>query len=244
MAGLILECDLGNSRCKWRLRDADRVVSRGVASLEDGFRGLPLDPRCNRIRVASVAHPEPETELRRRLSALPVAPEFAASAPQSAGVRNAYGDAYARLGVDRWLARVAGYRQVEGAVLVLDAGSALTADLVDACGEHLGGYILPGARMMHSSLLEATGRVRFVPGEAAEQGLDFGKDTAAAVHAGVLAAQVGAAQVAIAEADRRIPEGFAILVTGGGGQALLEHLPTGVQWSPDLVLDGLAWVLG
>ncbi len=242
MAGLILECDLGNSRCHWRLRSGDTVRGRGEAALADGFAALPVTEPVERILVASVAEPAVLERLREHLAVLGVAPELARSQARAAGVTNAYGEHFASLGVDRWLAVVAAYQRVGGAALVLDAGSALTADLVDAAGRHLGGYIIPGQRLMQSSLLQETGSVRFAP-ESLSSGLDFGASTAEAVGAGIFAAQVGAATLAIGQADRRIATGFAILVTGGDGGRLLENLPRPAELVPDLVLDGLAWAL-
>ena len=122
------------------------------------------------------------------------------------------------------------------------AGSALTADLIAADGMHLGGYIVPGMQLMKSSLQADTGKVRFDEGELGS-GLDFGCSTGQAVSAGILAAQVGAANIAITEAKRRIRGDFAILLTGGDADQLYGHITGQVEIMPDLVLDGLVWLL-
>ena len=46
-----------------------------------------------------------------------------------------------------------------GCVCVIDAGTAITLDLLTADGAHLGGYILPGADLMSRALTNATGRI-------------------------------------------------------------------------------------
>lgn len=242
MAAVILECDLGNSRFKWRLLENGAVLRRGTGCYQQDLSSLPSLQPPARIRVASVAANDVLDSFLRAVSGGVITPEIAESRPRVAGVVNGYGADSAKLGVDRWLALVAAYKRVGGAVLVLDAGSALTVDLVDADGRHLGGYIAPGERLMKLSLHSDTEKVRF---DLSRSGADlgFGCATQQAVDAGVLAAQVGAVKVAIEEAGRRIPEGFAILVTGGGGDRLLPHLPGHPEYLPELVLDGLAWAL-
>ena len=242
MSDLILECDQGNTRCKWRVCDSSGVVSRGHCGPGQDIRGMTDLGAVARVRIASVASQALLGQLLDQLRGLNATIELAKPARQLAGVSNAYGDEFEKLGVDRWLAVVAAYKKVAGAVLVLDAGSALTADLVDASGAHLGGYIAPGAALMKNSLLVDTGRVRFEEGYMPAR-LDFGTSTQVAVDAGVFAAQLGMVQVAIERARRRIPSDFAILVTGGAGKQIISHLGEPSEYVPELVLDGLAWAL-
>ena len=241
----ILECDLGNTRCKWRLLEQGEIAGRGVFAHQQPGDWVQSIGTVDRIRVVSVAKVSVQQRFVESLQPFAVEPEFAQSEHHAAGVRCAYADP-SRLGVDRWLAAVAGFHFERGAVLVLDAGTAIKADLVDAEGKHLGGYIAPGLGLMKRSLQSDTGRVRFED-MAYGGGVAFGCDTGDAVHAGVLAAQLGVIVTAIAEAERRIGSEFAILLTGGDGPSLIEHL-TSEQFQritllPDLVLDGLQWVL-
>ncbi len=66
----------------------------------------------------------------------------AVPAREMAGVRNGYQD-FERLGLDRWLAMLGGFKLASGACLVLDFGTAATADFIAADGQHLGGFDLP-----------------------------------------------------------------------------------------------------
>ena len=45
-------------------------------------------------------------------------------------------------------------------VLVVDAGSAITIDLIGPQGVHLGGYISPGLRLMREALWQGTAKVQ------------------------------------------------------------------------------------
>jgi type III pantothenate kinase len=59
------------------------------------------------------------------------------------GVTNGYRQPE-RLGDDRWMALLAAREMAAGDCIVIDAGSAITLDLLRADGQHLGGAILPG----------------------------------------------------------------------------------------------------
>ncbi|WP_352284776.1 type III pantothenate kinase, partial [Pseudoalteromonas sp. Q18-MNA-CIBAN-0097] len=64
------------------------------------------------------------------------------------------------LGIDRWLALIAGFTLYPNtACIVVDAGTATTIDVLDSEGLHLGGWILPGLDLMTSSLTQNTQRV-------------------------------------------------------------------------------------
>ena len=67
-----------------------------------------------------------------------------------------------RLGVDRWLAMLAVIEeeQPEVPICVIDCGSAITIDAVNAKGEHVGGLIVPGISMMRNALVKGTSGIR------------------------------------------------------------------------------------
>jgi type III pantothenate kinase len=137
------------------------------------------------------------------------------------------------MGVDRWLAMLAAWQRLHAAVCVVDAGSALTIDLVDSSGQHSGGYIIPGSFLMERALLLDTGRVRFA--EQVEYGLAPGVSTAQAVRHGIALAQVGAVGLAIDRADQPMQ----LVFTGGGAQQLRDLLGRDGELVPELVFDGL-----
>ena len=228
---MILQLDIGNSAVKWRLRQRGVNVEQG--SFEPG-RALPdFQQSPDAVWVASVADPEQEQVLARRLRAhWGVEPWFAHSGARACGVTNSYEEP-SRMGVDRWLAMIAAYRRVAGAVCVVDAGSALTIDFVDASGHHRGGYILPGLAMMERALLGETARVRF--GDAPRDHIEPGRSTEAAVFNGLQLAQVGA----VAAALQRYGEGAELVFSGGNGEVLRRLLDIGGSYQAELVLDGL-----
>lgn len=96
-------------------------------------------------------------------------------------------------------------------VLVVDAGTALTVDVIDRNGTFLGGNISPGARMRFESLHNYTDRLPLV--EAAGDVKSFGTDTVSAIRSGVIMGMMSE----IADAFTRARELFGtsrIVVTG------------------------------
>ncbi len=247
---MILEVDMGNSRIKWRLRSQSARLAGGVldGSYEPLKGVLPSRQPLEHIWVASVLDSEINQKFSRWCSEhLEVQPNFAQPQCRCAGVISGYRD-FELLGVDRWLAMVAAFSASSGPVLVIQAGSALTVDLIASNGQHLGGYIGPGLEMMRRSLGSETDRVD--PGVNRWQSLALaaGADTEAAVQAALGAMVLGVIERGLNELKKH-ESGFgqlsepSVYLAGGDGPLLAEHLPRALL-APELVLDGLAAVLG
>ncbi len=239
----VLQLDLGNSRLKWRLIDGEggpageTVLGRGACGPDDEA-WLAQPATVAAVQVASVASDETEAALAGRVRArFGLEPWFARTAARSGDLVNSYADPK-RLGVDRWLAMVAARARCRERLCVVDAGSALTIDLVAADGRHEGGYIIPGPALMARALLADTDRVRFEPGAA--DSIAPGRSTADCVHRGIALAQAGALQLALAEATAS-GEAPIVMASGGAGEALLALAPrVGAEYRQDLVFEGLA----
>lgn len=238
---MILDIDIGNTRIKWILRGvgAEPVV-RGVfahgqwSDLDEPFA---FQHAVTRVRLSSVAG---EVDCRVRAicqERWDLEPEIARVVDGAAGVVCGYTEPV-RLGIDRWLGVIAGWSRYAEAFLVADAGSALTVDLVDNQGVHLGGYILPGFEMMRTALGFHTWGVRVGAERTLETGP--GRATSSAVNNGCLAALLGAVErIAEYSGVKRV------LLTGGDTELLAKQLQTKAEVVavPDLVLDGLAIAL-
>jgi len=237
---VILEIDAGNSRVKWRVVGRTAIsdcVAVSVGSIEEMLEA-PVLSEVRRVRISSVRSVAANKVIAEAiLRFLGVVPEFAQSMEYCAGVKNAYSQPE-RLGVDRWMAILAGRTHVcEQSYLILDAGSAITIDFVDASGVHLGGYITPGLHLQLESLRLAT---------AMEINSDFfwgdltpGRDTEHAIRNGILGM---VCHWVAAEALGRNAMSDRVLVTGGDGLLLagkLRSLGIETEYLPNLVLDGL-----
>lgn len=241
---MILDLDIGNTRVKWRLSDDAGHVSSGhrVHGLDEiHFRDAEF-AGVRRVRVSSVASSEQVRAIAGKISeALNVQPEFALTQQECCGVRNSYQDC-SRMGVDRWLAMLAGYRLANGACCVIDAGTAVTLYCVDTAGQHLGGYIVPGYATMRGSLLSGTGQIR-IDGDV-RPAEHPGRSTESAVCNGALLMLVGFIERALGQfPGARGDVSPMVVLTGGDAGMLAEHLDRDFSIQPDLVLDGLALAL-
>ena len=232
---MILEIDAGNSSLKWRWRGS---AASSVADLVQLESALARGGRPREVLVSNVRGAEFEVELEQWAAReWRLQPRFARVTRACGSVRNRYPDP-SRLGADRWLAMLAGYGLAQGSCLIADSGTALTIDLIDADGLHLGGYIMPGLRTMRAGLLRNTD-IRLPPvGEV--ESIALGNDTESAVRNGTLFMLCGAVRMAATRLAQ--PDASPMLILTGGDAALLERELSreGVVTVPDLVLDGLA----
>lgn len=112
--------------------------------------------------------------------------------PVGGGIVSAYQQPTA-WGVDRWLALIGARRLVAGNIMVVDCGTAITMDIVDAHGRHHGGLIAPGVQLMQRSLLQSTAHIAAAVSATAESNTDSicARDTLAAVQSGAMQSAVG-----------------------------------------------------
>ncbi|MEQ9465549.1 MAG: type III pantothenate kinase [Haliea sp.] len=236
-AARCLQFDVGNSSAKWRLVSGAKIMARGVYRRDDDssrLRLLACSDAVQAIWVASVASEEAEWHLSAMLEERwQVQPWFARSEARTGTLVNSYQQPL-RMGVDRWLAMLGAWHREPARLCVVDAGSALTIDLVAAGGRHEGGYIIPGPSLMERALLLDTDRVRFA--EEAVYDLAPGTSTAEAVRHGIALAQAAAVRVALEQAGEPRPR---LYLCGGGAETLQRLLGGAGEWVPDLVFDGL-----
>lgn len=239
---MILDLDIGNTLSKWRLKNADTgdILRRGAMWTRDEWRfgaDIPDSTVIEAIRISNVARPDVLKDtvalLKRRVARIHVAH----SSASALGVQNGYDDP-GRLGVDRWLGVLAGYR-LTGGCCTVDCGSAVTMDFVLPDGRHLGGYILPGLRLMKESLKLGTQRVAIDPEQEAEGLLAPGRTTVEAVNHGVYTAAVSAINRLYAENCERYELALPLLITGGDGALVSRGIRFPHALWPDMVYAGL-----
>jgi type III pantothenate kinase len=243
--------DVGNTRLKWGLYQHGHIARSGSVTHENlratGFAALTtrLPGKVSTVLTSNVAGASFATRLSGAIGLhCNHDIRFVHSEKQACGVTNGYARAR-RLGVDRWVAMIAAYAEWRSAAVVVDTGTAVTIDVMDKSGQHLGGQIIPGIRLMTSSLTTQTaeipvaGRAR----RAAQSGTDmFAGDTAGAIVNGTHNAICGAIERAVRIA-RRAGMRPKIVLTGGDASSILKQLDGDIQHRPNLVLQGLACIL-
>jgi type III pantothenate kinase len=156
------------------------------------------------------------------------------SQAQAFGVVNAYQQP-GKLGVDRWLSLVAVWQQYQSPACIVDCGTAITVDLIDADGRHQGGLISPGLTLMKKSLGQGTEALPF-----SETSHVFGlaSYTEAAIYSGTLMAAIGLIEQVLTKQPN-----MQLILTGGDAELIAEQLGVASIVEPDLVLRGLLCVL-
>lgn len=225
---MLLELDAGNTRIKWRLKQPGKHSVVG-ADFAQALQSPELFAGVNLVHIAAVNDQWPP-EVQAFLQNIPV--RRAETQAQTGTLLCAYQE-HTRLGVDRWLAMLAAHRAFPGSGhLVVDAGTAITLDIVAPGGLHLGGYIVPGLDMQKTALLHNTRKVS-APADW-QFGLTPGQNTRQCVEHGILSmCHHWLVSVAV-----EYP-GYQLWLTGGAAPLLQTGLGGSWQYAADLVLDGL-----
>lgn len=257
--------DAGNRRLKWALSRGDidagfDLGDRGVTAtagaageLESALAAAwaALD-RPASVWASCVAGAAVADAIAAACRVWALQPVFIEAQPRQAGVVNSYANPRA-LGGDRWAALVAArHLHPRRAVIVVDAGTAVTVDALDADGVFRGGVILPGARGMVEALGRQTANLGG-DGDGGDGDSDgatvaptaLATDTQAAMSAGAWLAVAGGVDAAVARQLAALPDGggdCAVLLTGGDAERIAAQLTAGVERAPDLVLRGVAVV--
>ena len=249
MKALLL--DIGNSRLKWGVLDSGAIRRTGhilqEAIRKQGVSALTsrLPRNVDTVLASNVAGPSVATRLSGVIGMhCGCDVHFARAESQACGITNSYRQPR-RMGVDRWVAMIGAWAELEAACVVVDAGTAVTIDALDDDGQHLGGQILPGIALMAAALTSQTSDIPEVrPRPAAQsQGIRmFASSTSRAVEQGTINAVVGAIErAAWALYDNNIDA--TVILTGGDASRILKSLDEEPLHRPHLVLSGLARIL-
>ena len=243
----ILLLDIGNTRLKWAsLKDGNflpgnELLHAGQLDAEM-LTQISLNVLPDYIIAACVAGNKTEDllqewaqrQLQREI-------EFVTAVQQEHGLINAYADP-AQLGSDRWLAMIAAHHEWQGNLCVIDVGTALTLDLIQANGLHLGGYILPGLEMMQHCLLKETEIPISKDSVILSNNTQVGDDTIRCISNGALQAACGLLERTIMQFEQQSQEPVQCILAGGDSQRLADNLTIPCIIEPNLVLKGLGHI--
>jgi type III pantothenate kinase len=227
-----------NSRVKWGWHDRRDWHNLATVSLiEFAAANHDINPFAathenpQRIVISNVAGEGARELLINWTSIFDAEPLWLKGEAERCGVRSRY-ERPEQLGPDRWAALVAARALHQGPCLVVNAGTATTADVLAPDGEFLGGLILPGVDLMRFVLHEHTGSLPLREGRFAQTP----RNTVDAIESGCRHAQAGAVErmFRVAGPDAQC------LVSGGAGNALIEQLDIPCRYVENLVLEGLA----
>jgi type III pantothenate kinase len=246
---MILLVDIGNTRVKWATRVDGRLSPQRAAgyaewSVADWQRELFDGPPVERVLAATVAGGDTRQALAAAARMAGVRRvDFVASTAALAGVRNAYPDP-GLLGVDRWVAVIGAFHLARGACCVVDIGTAATFDAVDASGQHLGGFIVPGPQLMERSLHDRTNNLAAHTAASPVGDTElFADNTRDGIERGCRVALAALVDRTCDELARRTCATPRLYCTGGAVDEVLPYVLATYERVPDLVLRGLACIV-
>ena len=231
--------DIGNSSCKAALFDGTTLLqihkgsNRRIEILDRWCAEYSID----RAIISSVI--ELTDEIVAQLQALPCScVRFSTSMPLP--VKLLY-KTPETLGVDRLAAVIGAQAEAPGKdILVIDAGSAITYDFLDAQGNYHGGNIAPGIEMRLAALHEHTNKLPHIRKEG--EAPTLGYDTETAIRSGVINGVIYEIEGYITELKKKHPE-LLVFLTGGDQKSLIYKIKSCIFADEFLVLKGLNRIL-
>ena len=244
---MILLFDIGNTHTHIGLADDRRVLKQaniptltwfggGAAALVKKFAGKNKITGAVLCSVVPRATPLVQKTIRSvwKISALEL------NARTISGVGIDYPKP-ASIGPDRLANAVAARQRFGAPVVVVDFGTAVTFDVVDARGNYVGGIIAPGLAAMTDYLHEKTALLPKI--QIREVTAVIGKNTGQAMLIGAVHGYRGLVRELIAELKRDLKiKKLPVVATGGYAKLIAAKLPEISAVAPDLTLEGLRLV--
>ncbi|MFZ5635002.1 MAG: type III pantothenate kinase [Pseudomonadota bacterium] len=232
--------DLGNTRLKYASLREDGRCGEAFAIAHDGA-ALPagwdaaLPARFEVAALTSVAAPALRVALLDALTARCARISIARTVPRCGDLRIAYPQPDA-LGTDRFLAMLGARARGRAPWLVVGIGTAITLDLIDGDGLHRGGRIAASPALMREALHARAAQLPERGGAFAA----FADNTADALRSGCDGAALALIERSRRDATELLGADPALLLHGGGVDALGIALPADAVRAQALVLEGLA----
>jgi len=239
-----LVVDVGNSRVKWALAANGRVIGSSRAVAHDNLEllfaewsRLSAPPQALR-GVSGPASAGTQAEIEQwAMTHWDLAPDWLVTPAIGGGVQVAYATP-TELGTDRWLAMVGAKAAGQAPACIIDCGSAITLDVLNADGRHQGGLILPGLGAQQTGL---TGLAPGLPRVDWPNSTPFlANNTPDALASGYLHGTAMALQGLWQQCAANAPEALPAVLTGGDAVLISRYLDRSVTLRPDLVLEGIA----
>jgi type III pantothenate kinase len=145
------------------------------------------------------------------------------------------------IGADRLANAVAARKHFGAPVVVVDFGTAVTFDVVDAKGNYVGGIIAPGLAAMTDYLHEKTALLPKI--KIREPKSIVGKSTEQAMLIGAVHGYRGLIRGLLVELKRELKaRNLPVVATGGYAKLIAAKLPEISAVAPNLTLEGLRLV--
>jgi type III pantothenate kinase len=244
---MILLFDIGNTHTHLGLADDRRVVKQTDIPTRAWFTGdatALVKKFAGKKAMAGVAVcsvvPRATPRVRRLVRSLWQREVLELNARTVRGVGVDY-PRPASIGADRLANAVAARARFGAPVVVVDFGTAVTFDVVNAQGNYVGGIIAPGLAAMTNYLHEKTALLPKI--KIRDVKTAIGKSTEQAMIIGAVHGYRGLVRELIAQLKRELRvKKLPVVATGGYAQLIAAKLPEISAVAPDLTLEGLRLV--
>ncbi|MCB0835809.1 MAG: type III pantothenate kinase [Bacteroidetes bacterium] len=243
---MILAIDIGNTRTKAGLFVKGIMKKNwnlSTAGLQEELSNLLLEMEGRHLQIGwmSVAGEDifPTNMLREKFSEIQSIQQI--KSDSDLPIKNRYATP-ATLGVDRIVAAIGAWsKSAPRAVLVIDAGTALTFDIINQHGEYLGGAISPGINMRFRALHEFTARLPLVTFEDVPPLI--GDSTIQSMRSGVINGVIAEINGVINLHRATFQDQLDVYLTGGDMKLFENHLKNINFADAYLTLEGIYKVL-
>ena len=237
---ITLLIDIGNTRTKIALYNhgvimirvpLEKITTKDIQLIKDEYPGI-------KGAILSTVR-ERQADLAEALQeAFPLFIELDHSTPTP--IENCY-ETPKSLGLDRLAAAIgANSMYPDTNLLVIDAGTAITYEVINSKNQYLGGNISPGLNTRFKSLHEFTGKLPLI--KAGEEEEFFGKNTEQAIRLGVQQGIINEIDGVITHFNKSYPDNKVIL-TGGDANFFVNKLKNSIFVEFDLIEKGLNRIL-
>lgn len=141
------------------------------------------------------------------------------------------------IGADRIVNAAAAYRIYGGPIIIVDFGTATTFCAVTKQGDYLGGAIAPGIKISAEALFQRAAKLPRV--ELAKPGCVIGRDTVAAMQAGIIYGYAGLVDGIVERMKNELSAEAKVIATGGLAELVAAETRYIDEVRPELTLEGL-----
>lgn len=141
------------------------------------------------------------------------------------------------VGTDRIVNAAAAHHLYEGAVIVVDMGTATTFDIVSKEGDFIGGVIAPGIGIAAQALYTRTAALPRV--ELVAPAKAIGSNTIAAMQSGIVFGYMGLVEGLVTRIQKELPEKALVIATGGYAEIIARGTSVIDDTNQDITLVGL-----
>ncbi|MFV2032152.1 MAG: type III pantothenate kinase [Gammaproteobacteria bacterium] len=239
----MLLLDIGNSTVKGQWWDDGELRQTFSCHFQNGWQArlaaCLADTGAERCFFSSVQDAQVESDISGLLKGFIKAPDLVrlVAKKNCCGVKNAYSEP-ATLGIDRWLNLLGAAGLIQQDAIIIDAGSAITIDLLRADGMHLGGAILPG---FDTSIKQFKRIMRNADFEHVEisHTEEPGCFTEACINIDYQKTDAVTVERLVDRWSGRLASDTVLIVAGGGASYLHRRLSRAHRLVPDLAFRGM-----